>query len=63
MYRLIILFSTKSSNGVRHSSLITFKLPSSNKSRKVKREVWHYQNADSNAIKKAITDFSRERVF
>ena len=28
-----------------------------------KREVWHYRNADSNAIKKAITDFSWERAF
>ena len=28
-----------------------------------KREVRHYQNAGSNAIKKAITDFSRERAF
>ena len=27
------------------------------------REVWHYQNPDSNAIKKAITDFSWERPF
>ena len=27
------------------------------------REVWHYRNADSNAIKKAITDFSWERAF
>ena len=27
------------------------------------REVWHYQNADSNATKKAITDFSWERAF
>ena len=27
------------------------------------REVWHYQNTDSNAMKKAITDFSLERAF
>ena len=27
------------------------------------REVWYYQNAGSNTIKKAITDFSWERVF
>ena len=27
------------------------------------REVWHYQNADSNVTKKAITDFSWERAF
>ena len=27
------------------------------------REVWHYQNADSNAIKKAMTDFFWEGAF
>ena len=27
------------------------------------KEVWHYQNADTNTIKKAITDFSSERAF
>ena len=27
------------------------------------REVWHYHNADFNAIKNAITDFSWERAF
>ena len=27
------------------------------------REVWYYQNADSNVIKKAITDFSWEIAF
>ena len=27
------------------------------------KEVWHYENADFNAIKKAITDFSWERAF
>ena len=27
------------------------------------REVWHYQNGDSNVIKKAITDFYWGRAF
>ena len=27
------------------------------------REVWHYQNADFNAIKNVITDFSWEKAF